>query len=140
MDEEILRQRGLKVTEARMKILEILSDQHAHLSADQIASMLEKSGFSSVSLATVYRVLTQFHEAGLIHKHQFEDGASVYELADDDHHDHIVCERCGKIEEFFDAKIEKSQERVARELGYTLKGHTMVLYGICSLCAGKEDR
>ena len=74
MDEEILRQRGLKVTEARMKILEILSDQHAHLSADQIASMLEKSGFSSVSLATVYRVLTQFHEAGLIHKHQFEDG------------------------------------------------------------------
>ena len=131
MQDEVLKAHGLKVTEARLQVLAILTEGKEHLTADQIYAQLEQGGVKSVSLATVYRVLTQFHEAGIIDKHQFEDGASVYEIADESHHDHIICRDCGKVTEFCDPAIERAQLRVAKELGFTLTGHTMILYGHC---------
>ena len=131
MGSSVLKEHGLKVTEARLQVLAMLTDRKAHFTADQICAQLEKDGVKSVSLATVYRVLTQFHEVGIVDKHQFEDGASVYEIADEAHHDHIICRECGKVTEFCDPVIEQAQVRVAKELGFDLDGHTMILYGHC---------
>ena len=134
MYESILKKHGLKVTEARLQVLEVLMTTQGHLTADQVNKALEDKGVAALSVATVYRVLTQFHEEGLVHKHQFDETAFVYEYADDSHHDHLICQECGKIDEFFDLEIEKAQMRVAQAKGYELKGHSMVLHGICALC------
>lgn len=125
-----LRSAGLKVTLPRVKILQILEEsagQARHLSAEDVYQALRDAG-EEVGLATVYRVLTQFEDAGLVTRHNFHGGTSVFEMADDDHHDHMVCTDSGKVIEFHDAVIEKRQEKIAEEHGYELVDHTLVLY------------
>lgn len=126
-----LRRAGLKVTLPRLKILELLenADRH-HMSAEDVYKALIDQG-EDVGLATVYRVLTQFEQAGIVERHNFENNLSVFEMAKDEHHDHLVCDQCGKIIEFHNEEIEHLQEKVAKELGFTLSGHSLVMYGIC---------
>lgn len=126
-----LRKAGLKVTLPRVKILELLeSSSIHHLSAEDVYKSLLASG-EDVGLATVYRVLTQFEAAGIVERHHFEGGHSVFELKDDEHHDHIVCTRCGKVSEFHDDVIEARQLAVAEASGFSLTGHSLHLYGEC---------
>ena len=128
VDNTELKKAGLKVTVPRLKILEILdsADPH-HLSAEDVYRKLVESE-ESIGLATVYRVLTQFESAGLVQRHNFDDGHSVYELASDDHHDHMVDMESGRVIEFVDERIEKIQREIAEAAGYELVDHTMVLY------------
>ena len=127
-----LRKAGLKVTLPRVKILELLeSSPIHHLSAEDVYKALLEQG-EDVGLATVYRVLTQFEAAGIVERHHFEGGHSVFELKDSDHHDHIVCVVCGKVVEFRDEVIEERQLKVATGLGFTLTGHSLQLYGQCN--------
>ena len=130
-----LKDAGLKITLPRVKILQILesADVH-HVSAEDVYKKRLANG-EEIGLATVYRVLTQFEQAGLIVRHNFEGGHSVFELSSDQHHDHIVCLRCGKVEEFNDSEIERRQEEVARGLGFELTDHHLNLYGLCPDCA-----
>jgi Fur family ferric uptake transcriptional regulator len=129
-----LRNAGLKVTLPRLKILEILEDGSArHQSAEDIYKALLSSN-EDIGLATVYRVLTQFEAAGLVTRHHFENGMAVFELNRGDHHDHIVCIECGTVAEFVDSAIEERQKAVARERGFELHDHSMILYGRCSNC------
>ncbi len=126
-----LRRAGLKVTLPRLKILELLenTDKH-HMSAEDVYKSLIEQG-EDVGLATVYRVLTQFEQAGIVQRHNFENNLSVFEIAQEGHHDHLVCDQCGKIVEFHNEDIEHLQEQVAEEYGFKLSGHSLVLYGIC---------
>ena len=125
---EELKKAGLKVTVPRVKILQMLEEQSDnHLSAEDVYKRLVDNG-EDVGLATVYRVLTQFENAGLIVKHNFDGGHSVYELADGDHHDHMVCTQTGKVIEFYDAEIEQIQRRIADRHGYEIVAHNLVLY------------
>lgn len=135
MESNDLRNVGLKVTLPRVKILEILEKQtnDKHLSAEKVYKIL-LSEDEEIGLATVYRVLTQFEAAGLVTRHHFEGGNSVFELNKGSHHDHIVCMKCGKVDEFTDSVIEKHQEDIAKKLGYTLTDHSLYLYGFCSNC------
>lgn len=124
-----LRKAGLKVTLPRVKILQMLEhSKERHLSAEDVYKALLDAG-EDVGLATVYRVLTQFEQAGLVERHNFDGGHSVFELDDGKHHDHMVCTDSGKVIEFHNAKIEQLQEQIAEELGYELTGHSLVLYG-----------
>jgi Fur family ferric uptake transcriptional regulator len=126
-----LRKAGLKVTMPRLKILEILeSSPTRHMSAEGIYKQLLEAN-QDIGLATVYRVLTQFEAAALVTRHRFEDGMAVFELSDGTHHDHIVCVDCGRIEEFTDSDIERRQEAIAKELGFEIHAHSLVLYGRC---------
>ena len=123
-----LRKAGLKVTLPRLKILEILEGARSrHLSAEDIYKELLQSG-EDIGLATVYRVLTQFEGAGLVTRHNFEGGHSVFELDDGDHHDHMVCVDTGDVIEFVNEEIEKLQHAIADEYGYELLDHSLVLY------------
>ena len=123
-----LRKAGLKITLPRLKILEILeSASQRHLSAEDVYRDLLDSG-EEIGLATVYRVLTQFESAGLVTRHNFEGGHSVFELDDGGHHDHMVCIESGDVVEFFSEDIERLQYEVARERGYELLDHSLVLY------------
>ena len=123
-----LKKVGLKVTLPRLKILQILENcQKEHLSAEDVYKKLLDSG-DDVGLATVYRVLTQFETAGLIVRHNFDGGHAVFEMAGEEHHDHMVCVETGKVIEFIDDKIEKLQHEVADRLGYDLVDHNLVLY------------
>ncbi len=135
MSSRNLKQAGLKVTLPRVKILDILTKQpdNHHLTADDVHQQLKLSG-EDVGLATVYRVLTQFEQAGLIKRHNFEGGQALFEVDDGDHHDHILCVQCGRIEEFVDTDIELRQARIAHRLGYTLVDHSLTLYGTCQQC------
>ncbi len=129
-----LRKAGLKVTLPRVKILQILENsERKHMSADDVYLALVESD-QEVGLATVYRVLTQFEGAGMVARHNFEGGRSVFELTSEDHHDHIVCTSCGKIREFFDEIIEERQVEIAEKLGFRITDHSMNLYGICEEC------
>lgn len=131
MEGKDLRNVGLKVTLPRLKILEILEGGGVrHKSAEDIYRALLNSN-EDIGLATVYRVLTQFEAAGLVTRHHFEDGMAVFELNRGDHHDHIVCLDCGKVEEFMDSGIEERQKAVAGQLGYEIHDHSMILYGRC---------
>lgn len=124
-----LRKAGLKVTLPRIKILQLL--EHAkdrHVSAEDVYKALLEAG-EDVGLATVYRVLTQFEQAGLVERHNFDGGHAVFELDSGEHHDHMVCTDTGKVIEFHNDQIELLQEQIARELGYELTGHSLVLYG-----------
>jgi Fur family ferric uptake transcriptional regulator len=133
-----LRKVGLKVTLPRVKILQIMeSSETKHLSAEDVYKALIEAD-EDVGLATVYRVLTQFESAGLVMRHHFEGGSSVFELTTIDHHDHIVCQTCGSVEEFFDAVIEDQQEKIAKQYGFRITDHSMYLYGICKECQAKE--
>ncbi len=129
-----LRKAGLKVTLPRMKILHLLeSSPNQHMSAEDVYKMLLEQG-EDVGLATVYRVLTQFEQAGLVMRHHFEGGHSIFELAGADHHDHLVCTRCGKVVEFHDDSIEARQNELAAKYGFVLSGHSHYLYGKCADC------
>ncbi|MBF1802001.1 ferric iron uptake transcriptional regulator [Alloalcanivorax profundimaris] len=128
MDNQDLRKAGLKVTLPRMKILQQLeSSSERHLSAEDIYKSLMDAG-EDVGLATVYRVLTQFEQAGIVLRHNFEGGSAVFELADEDHHDHMVCMETGEVIEFVDEEIEERQHRIAEEHGYEIVDHSLVLY------------
>ncbi len=125
-----LRKAGLKVTLPRLKILQILEssgESSQHLSAEDVYLALRDAG-EEVGLATVYRVLTQFESAGLVARHNFETGHSVFELARGDHHDHMVCVSSGEVVEFTDPLIERRQREIAAEHGYELVDHSLVLY------------
>ena len=133
-----LRKAGLKVTLPRVKILQILeSSETKHLSAEDVYKALIEAD-EDVGLATVYRVLTQFESAGLVMRHHFEGGSSVFELTTIDHHDHIVCHTCGTVEEFYDEVIEDQQDKIAKKYGFRITDHSMYLYGICKDCQAKE--
>ena len=129
-----LRNAGLKVTLPRVKILQILeSSEDKHFSAEDVYKALIDAD-EDVGLATVYRVLTQFEAAGLVMRHHFEGGHSVFELNSDDHHDHIVCTKCGKVDEFFDEVIEEQQDKIAGKLGFKITDHSLYIYGVCPSC------
>lgn len=134
MDKSNLKKAGLKITLPRRKILEILENAaDHHLSAEDIVRELSASG-DDIGLATVYRVLTQFQEAGLVIRHYFESGQSVYELDHGTHHDHLVCVKCGRVEEFVDDVIETRQTEIALRSGYQITDHSLNIYGICGQC------
>lgn len=123
-----LRKVGLKVTQPRKKIFELLEESgNKHLTADDIYRVLMQSG-QDIGLATVYRVLHQFEAAGLVVKHHFEGGQAYYELDSGSHHDHMVCVQTGKVTEFINEKIEKLQTKIAAEHGYEIVDHTLVIY------------
>ena len=127
-DDAELKKAGLKVTLPRLRILELLEEgDKAHLSAEEIYRRLIDAG-EEVGLATVYRVLTQFEQAGICIRHNFEEGHAVYELTPSDHHDHMVCLDTGDVIEFTDDIIEERQKKLASELGYEIIDHSMVLY------------
>jgi Fur family ferric uptake transcriptional regulator len=127
-DDAELKKAGLKVTLPRLRILELLEDgDKAHLSAEEIYRCLINAG-EEVGLATVYRVLTQFEQAGICIRHNFEEGHAVYELTPSDHHDHMVCLDTGDVIEFTDDIIEERQKKLADEKGYEIIDHSMVLY------------
>ena len=129
-----LKDHGLKATAPRLKILELMESSHVrHLSAEDIYKLLINSQFE-IGLATVYRVLTQFESAGIVIRHHFEEGHSAFELAGEAHHDHIVCVRCGRVEEFHDYEIENRQRIVAKRLGFELTDHNLNMYGLCLSC------
>jgi len=131
MEGKDLRKAGLKDTMPRLKILEILERSGTrHMSAEEIYKRLLEAS-QDIGLATVYRVLTQFETAGLVTRHHFEDGMAVFELNQGDHHDHIVCMDCGRVEEFSDPDIERRQEAIAKKLGFEIQEHSLVLYGRC---------
>lgn len=132
MEGKDLRKAGLKVTLPRLKILEILEDDATrHKSAEDIYKALLESN-EDIGLATVYRVLTQFEGAGLVTRHHFENGMAVFELNEGAHHDHIVCVDCGRVEEFMDAEIEERQHAVARERGFEIQDHSLIMHGRCT--------
>lgn len=128
VENQELRKAGLKVTLPRVKILQILENsEQRHLSAEDVYKALLEAG-EDVGLATVYRVLTQFESAGLVERHNFDGGHSVFELDRGDHHDHMVCIETGTVIEFHNDKIEQLQEQIASEHGYDITGHSLVLY------------
>ena len=134
MESSELRKAGLKVTLPRMKILDILEHTSSrHQSAEDVYKALLDTG-EDIGLATVYRVLTQFEAAGLVTRHHFEGGHSVFEINEGSHHDHIVCVKCGQVDEFIDETIEKRQKAIAADLGYELTDHCLYMYGICRKC------
>jgi Fur family ferric uptake transcriptional regulator len=127
-----LKDSGLKATLPRRKILELFETSKVrHLSAEDVYKALLTEGID-VGLATVYRVLTQFEQAGLLSRQHFEAGKAVYELNEGGHHDHLVCLQCGRVEEFYDSEIEKRQNEVARQRGFQLRGHSLALYAECT--------
>ena len=127
-----LKSSGLKATLPRLKILEIFQNSSVrHLSAEDVYKLLLAENLD-VGLATVYRVLTQFEQAGLLSRNHFESGKAVFELNQGSHHDHLVCLDCGRVEEFFDEEIEKRQHKIAAERGFKLAEHALALYGSCS--------
>ena len=130
-----LKNAGLKVTLPRIKILQILEKQqdNRHLTAEQVYKIL-LSEDEDIGLATVYRVLTQFEAAGLVTRHHFDGGNSIFELSNGLHHDHILCMKCGKVDEFTDESIEIRQKEIATRLGYELTDHNLYLYGFCPAC------
>lgn len=122
---------GLKSTLPRLKVLNLFGNvNERHLSAEDVYKKLLASG-DEVGLATVYRVLTQFEQAGLLIRHHFEGDKSVFELNEGKHHDHIVCMQCGKIEEFYDATIESRQKKAAADRGYEVHDHSLYIYADC---------
>jgi len=135
-DQAELKNMGLKATFPRLKILDIFrkSEQQRHLSAEDVYRALIGENIE-IGLATVYRVLTQFEQAGILARSQFDSGKAVFELNDGDHHDHLICTNCGIVVEFSDADIEKRQQKIAKDNGFLLESHHMVLYGICTRCA-----
>ncbi|MDQ1258628.1 MAG: Fur family transcriptional regulator, ferric uptake regulator [Pseudomonadota bacterium] len=133
-----LKSTGLKATLPRLKILEIFQKgAQRHMTAEDVFRVLLQE-HSDIGLATVYRVLTQFEQAGILSRSNFESGKAVYELNEGKHHDHFICTACGKVEEFFDADIEKRQQSVAKSKGWIIQDHSMALYGLCAQCAAQQ--
>ena len=133
-DQQDLKSAGLKATFPRLKILDIFRRSSVrHLSAEDVYRFLLEEKVE-IGLATVYRVLTQFEQAGILMRSQFDGGKAIFELNDGEHHDHLVCTYCGKVEEFWDEEIEDRQHKVAENHGFALETHAMVLYGMCREC------
>lgn len=131
MESQDLKKAGLKATLPRMRVLQLLENsQKRHMSAEEVYKALLENG-EDVGLATVYRVLTQFEAAGLVERHHFEGGLSVFELNDGKHHDHLLCLKCGKIFEFTDETIEQKQQEIAEHLGFDIAEHCLYIYGMC---------
>lgn len=138
MESRDLKKAGLKATLPRIRILQMLEQSETrHLSAEDVYKALLESG-EDVGLATVYRVLTQFETAGLVSRHHFESGHSVFEMNEGGHHDHILCVKCGKIEEFIDEIIEERQRAIAKKSGFAMTDHSLYIYGICSQCQRRK--
>lgn len=134
MESQDLKKAGLKATLPRIKILNFLeASKVRHMSAEEVYKAMLESG-EEISLATVYRVLTQFEQAGLVTRHHFEGGHSVFELDQGVHHDHILCVKCGRVDEFMDSVIEDRQRKIAAEKGYDMTDHSLYIFGICSRC------
>jgi len=126
-----LKNSGLKTTLPRLKILNLFEQSSVrHLSAEDVYEELLNEG-EDIGLATVYRVLTQFEQAGLLERHHFESGKAVFELKRGGHHDHLVCLQCGRVEEFYDSEIEQRQEAIANDRGFRLQEHSLSLYADC---------
>ena len=127
-----LKSAGLKATLPRLRIISLFEHSKVrHLTAEDVYRMLVAEDLD-IGLATVYRVLTQFEQAGLLVRHHFESGKAVFELNEGKHHDHLVCLTCGRVEEFFDPEIEKRQVRIARERGFEIHEHALYLYAECT--------
>ncbi len=127
-----LRSAGLKATLPRLKIINVFEQSRVrHLTAEDVYKQLLADGLD-VGLATVYRVLTQFEQAGLLIRHHFESGKAVFELNEGKHHDHLVCLQCGRVEEFYDAEIEKRQTKIAQDRGFSISEHALYLYAECT--------
>ncbi len=135
-----LKSTGLKATLPRLKILEIFqTGAQRHMTAEDVFRVLLDER-SDIGLATVYRVLTQFEQAGILIRSNFESGKAVYELNEGQHHDHFVCTSCGKVEEFYDPDIEKRQNLIAKAKGWVIQDHSMALYGQCAECASRPSK
>lgn len=129
-----LKDVGLKATTPRVRILELLEEGSSqHYSAEEVFKLLKDKG-EDIGLATVYRVMTQFEAAGIVCRHRFEDGRAFFELNTGEHHDHIVCMQCGKVEEFVDNVIEQRQREIAEKAGFEMTDHCLYIYGLCSSC------
>ena len=127
-----LKSTGLKATLPRLKILEVFQKaKQRHMTAEDVYRVLLDTQ-SDIGLATVYRVLMQFEQAGLLTRSNFESGKAVFELNEGEHHDHLVCLDCGRVEEFFDAEIEKRQHMIAKERGFVLQEHALSMYASCN--------
>lgn len=132
---EELKSTGLKATLPRLKILEVFQQsKQRHMTAEDVFRVLLEER-SDIGLATVYRVLTQFEQAGILMRSNFDGGKAVYELDEGQHHDHFICTGCGKVEEFFDHEIEARQKLIAKQRGWQVHDHAMSLYGLCAKCA-----
>ena len=143
-DPQSLKSKGLKATLPRLKILELFERSSVrHLSAEDVYRILMNDDID-IGLATVYRVLTQFEQAGLLERHFFESGKAVFEINHGKHHDHLVCLDCGRVEEFYDPEIETRQNRIAEERGFKILDHALYLYASCSKTEceyrGKKNR
>lgn len=139
-----LKSMGLKATFPRLKILELFEKSSVrHLTAEDVYRLLIGENMD-IGLATVYRVLTQFEQAGLLERHYFESGKAVFEMNAGQHHDHLVCINCGRVEEFYDAEIERRQTKIAKERGFAIQEHALYLYAECVKPAcphrGKPDK
>jgi Fur family ferric uptake transcriptional regulator len=140
MENQQIKQAGLKVTLPRVKILNVLENNaQRHLSAEDVYKELLSTG-EEIGLATVYRVLTQFEGAGLVCRHHFEGGQSVFELNRGGHHDHLVCIKCGAVVEFVEEVIEERQRAIAQRHGFTIEDHSLVIYGLCPECQRTQAR
>jgi Fur family ferric uptake transcriptional regulator len=127
-----LKSAGLKATLPRLRIINLFeTSQLRHMTAEEVYRQLQADGLD-IGLATVYRVLTQFEQAGLLIRHHFESGKAVFELNEGKHHDHLVCLQCGRVEEFFDPEIEKRQQKIAAERGFAISEHALYLYADCT--------
>lgn len=127
-----LKSMGLKATLPRLKILDLFEKAELrHLSADDVYRLLLSENMD-IGLATVYRVLTQFEQAGLLERHHFESGKAVFEIKANHHHDHLVCINCGRVEEFVDEEIERRQKKIAKERGFVIQEHALYLYAECT--------
>jgi len=136
-----LKNAGLKATAPRLKIINLFeASKVRHLTAEDVYRQLLTEGLD-IGLATVYRVLTQFEQAGLLMRHHFEGGKSVFELNEGGHHDHLVCLQCGRVEEFYDPEIEKRQQKVAKDRGFLIHDHSLYLYADCAkpACPHKNE-
>lgn len=137
MDHRLIKEAGLKVTRPREKILSLLErSERRHLSAEDVYKELLSDG-DDIGLATVYRVLTQFAEAGLVCRRHFETGQSIFELNSGHHHDHLVCVRCNRVIEFVDTLIEERQDAIAARYGFQIEDHSLVIYGVCEDCTAR---
>ncbi len=133
-DQSDLKTVGLKATFPRLKILDVFRrSEQRHLGAEDVYRLLLAENVE-IGLATVYRVLTQFEQAGILTRSQFDGVKAIFELNDGDHHDHLICTNCGLVEEFSDEQIELLQHQIAQKHGFALESHAMVLYGTCSRC------
>ena len=139
-DDRELKRLGLKVTGPRLKILSILENaEHKHMSAETIYQTLKEMD-EEIGLATVYRVLTQFESAGLVIRHGFSEEYAIFELNEGGHHDHLVCVRCGRVEEFVDEAIEARQLEIAHKHDFQITEHALYLYGLCGACQGVANK